>query len=173
MSTSRMVTWLPRIPKAVKIGHIPQRLKSPKLDFQRARLEILRRMCSTLFREERAEFRYHRAVELRPYAERLLQFGIFRGPNDSYMKEMLNWWIMDGDIREKFLKFMFRDFGKRKDDPSEGHYDRGVIELNGNPYPPIVIEEMDYSHNLLNVLLKMRFINKYRFCKCSVQTLLR
>lgn len=39
MSTSQTVTWLPRIPKAVKIGHIPQRLKSPKLDFQRARLE--------------------------------------------------------------------------------------------------------------------------------------
>ncbi|VDP21186.1 unnamed protein product, partial [Onchocerca flexuosa] len=39
MSTSQTVSWLPRIPKAVKIGHIPQRLKSPKLDFQRARLE--------------------------------------------------------------------------------------------------------------------------------------
>ncbi|VDO54773.1 unnamed protein product [Onchocerca flexuosa] len=121
-------------------------------------------MCSTLFREERAEFRYHRAVELRPYAERLLQFGIFRGPNDPYTKEMVNWWIMDGDIREKFFEVYVPRFREKEgpftslyliqDDPSEGHYDRGVIELNGNPYPPIVIEEMDHSHNLLNVLLK-------------------
>lgn len=38
-------------------------------------------MCSTLFREERAEFRFHRAVELRPYAERvsdLLKFTVFQ-----------------------------------------------------------------------------------------------
>lgn len=26
--------------------------------------------------------------------------------------------------------------------------------ISGNPYPPVVIQEMDYSHNLLNVLLK-------------------
>uniref|UniRef100_A0A915PQA5 Large ribosomal subunit protein bL17m n=1 Tax=Setaria digitata TaxID=48799 RepID=A0A915PQA5_9BILA len=185
MSTSRTVTWLPRIPKAVKIGHIPQRLKSPKLDFQRARLEasfnekflsissvplrtefepILRRMCSTLFREERAEFRFHRAVELRPYAERLLQFGIFRGPEDPYTKEMVDWWIMEGDIREKFFEVYVSRFQGQKgpftslyfiqDDPSEGQYDRGVIELKGNPYPPIITQKMDYSHNLLNVLLK-------------------
>lgn len=166
MSASRTVTWLPRIPKAVKIGHIPQRLKSPRLDFQRARLEILRRMCSTLFREERAEFRFHRAVELRPYVERLLQFGILCGSEDPYTREMVDWWIMDGDIREKFFEVYvprFRekeDFGPFtslyfiQDDPSEGHFHRGVIELNGNPYPPIVIEQMVYSHNLLNVLLK-------------------
>ncbi|KAL3994858.1 Ribosomal protein L17 family protein [Acanthocheilonema viteae] len=164
MSGSRTVGWLPRIPKAVKIGHIPQRLKSPRLEFHRARLEILRRMCSTLFREERAEFRYHRAMELRPYAERLLQFGIFRGPEDSYTKEMVDWWIMDGDIREKFFEVYVPRFRGQEgpytslyfiqDDPSEGHYHRGVIELNGNPYPPIVVQEVDYSHNLLNVLLK-------------------
>uniref|UniRef100_A0A1I8EK26 Large ribosomal subunit protein bL17m n=1 Tax=Wuchereria bancrofti TaxID=6293 RepID=A0A1I8EK26_WUCBA len=172
MSASRTVTWLPRIPKAVKIGHIPQRLKSPRLDFQRARLEILRRMCSTLFREERAEFRFHRAVELRPYVERLLQFGILRGSEDPYTKEMVDWWIMDGDIREKFFEVYVPRFREKEgpftslyfiqDDPSEGHFHRGVIELNGmkkksdcsNPYPPIVIEQMDYSHNLLNVLLK-------------------
>ncbi|EJW81220.1 hypothetical protein WUBG_07872 [Wuchereria bancrofti] len=140
MSASRTVTWLPRIPKAVKIGHIPQRLKSPRLDFQRARLEILRRMCSTLFREERAEFRFHRAVELRPYVERLLQFGILRGSEDPYTKEMVDWWIMDGDIREKFFEVYVPRFREK-----EGF---------GNPYPPIVIEQMDYSHNLLNVLLK-------------------
>ncbi|VDO06999.1 unnamed protein product [Brugia timori] len=179
MSASRTVTWLPRIPKAVKIGHIPQRLKSPRLDFQRARLEILRRMCSTLFREERAEFRFHRAVELRPYVERLLQFGILCGSEDPYTREMVDWWIMDGDIREKFFEVYialpsdqklptsvvgpFTSLYFIQDDPSEGHFHRGVIELNGmyfiihhmcNPYPPIVIEQMVYSHNLLNVLLK-------------------
>lgn len=123
-------------------------------------------MCSTLFREERAEFRFHRAVELRPYVERLLQFGILRGSEDPYTREMVDWWIMDGDIREKFFEVYvprFRekeDFGPFtslyfiQDDPSEGHFHRGVIELNGNPYPPIVIEQMVYSHNLLNVLLK-------------------
>lgn len=26
--------------------------------------------------------------------------------------------------------------------------------FSGNPYPPIIMQEVDYSHNLLNVLLK-------------------
>ncbi|VDN84233.1 unnamed protein product [Brugia pahangi] len=150
MSASRAVTWLPRIPKAVKIGHIPQRLKSPRLDFQRARLEvILRRMCSTLFREERAEFRLHRAVELRPYVERLLQFGILRGSEDPYTREMVDWWIMDGDIREKFFEVYVPRFREKED------FVFSILNFfSGNPYPPIVIEQMVYSHNLLNVLLK-------------------
>ncbi|VDN05969.1 unnamed protein product [Thelazia callipaeda] len=164
MSATQSVTWLPKIPKAVKIGHIPQRLKSPKLDFHRARLEILRRMASTLFREERAEFRFHRALELRPYVERLLHFGIFRGSQDSYTKEMVDWWIMDGDIREKFFEVYVPRFQKYEgpytslyfiqDDPNEGYFDRGVIELDGNPYPPVITKEVDYSHNLLNILLR-------------------
>lgn len=178
MSAPRMVTWLPRIPKEVKIGHIPQRLKSPKLESGRGRLEILRRMCSTLFREERAEFRFHRAKELRPYAERLLQFGIFRGPEDPYTREMVDWWIMDGDIREKFYEVYVPRFQDQDgpytslylihDEPIKGYFDRGVIELNGNPYPPVVTRETDYSHNLLNVLLK----NAIQQQMSSLQTLL-
>lgn len=60
---------LPKI-KAT-IGHIPQRLKTDGFENPQGRLEILRRMATRLFREERCEFKHNRAEELRPYAERV------------------------------------------------------------------------------------------------------
>jgi ribosomal protein L17 len=69
---SKVVRTLPAI--KVPIGHIPQRLKTQGFENPQGRLEILRRMITRLFREERCEFKYNRAEECRQYAERVSIF---------------------------------------------------------------------------------------------------
>lgn len=69
----RVASTLPKI-KAT-IGHIPQKLKTGGIEpSSRARLEVLRRIVTRLVREERAEFQWNRAVEARPYVERVGPF---------------------------------------------------------------------------------------------------
>lgn len=65
----KLVPSLPRI-KAT-IGHIPQRLKAPQFTNPRGRLEVLRQMVTRLVREERFEVKHNKAVECRPYMERV------------------------------------------------------------------------------------------------------
>lgn len=69
---------IPSLP-AIKasIGHIPQRLKTPSFENPQGRLEILRRMVTQMVREERVEYKQNRAVECRPYLERVSIYIIF------------------------------------------------------------------------------------------------
>uniref|UniRef100_F1LDP7 Large ribosomal subunit protein bL17m n=1 Tax=Ascaris suum TaxID=6253 RepID=F1LDP7_ASCSU len=170
--SSRIGSSLPRI--RATIGHIPQRLKTERIDISRSRLEILRRLVTRLVREERCEFPLNRAVEVRQYMERLLQLGIFRERDDPYMNEMVDWWLIEGDLREKFFDVLVPRFAHdpgpytalyrlpnerlesyiRKKRIFYNIFKIGVLELKGNPFPPVVAEPEDHSNSLLNVLMK-------------------
>ena len=70
MSAHRVAASLPRI--GVTIGHTPQKLKTGGIEpSRRARLEVLRRIVTRTVREERVELKWNRAVEARPYVERV------------------------------------------------------------------------------------------------------
>ncbi|KAI6176603.1 hypothetical protein M3Y97_00816200 [Aphelenchoides bicaudatus] len=152
---SKIVRTLPSI--KVPIGHIPQRLKTQGFENPQGRLEILRRMITRLFREERCEFKYNRAEECRQYAERIIQLGIHRGRNDDHTMEMLRWWFMQPFLIDKF----FGEIVPRLKDTPEpytfliklprqrllsysdsriSHYHHttlGSLEINGNRFPDI------------------------------------
>ncbi|VDK77566.1 unnamed protein product [Cylicostephanus goldi] len=57
-----------------------------------------------MVREERAEFPWNRAVEARPYLERLIQLGVERGENDEYTTKMMEWWLPEADLITKMHK---------------------------------------------------------------------
>uniref|UniRef100_A0A914QAN8 Large ribosomal subunit protein bL17m n=1 Tax=Panagrolaimus davidi TaxID=227884 RepID=A0A914QAN8_9BILA len=154
----RSLATVPSLPRIkVPIGHIPQRLKSPKFDPLRGRLEILRSSLTRLVREERIEIKYNRAEELRPYMERLIQLGIHRGMNDEYTNEMMNWWLMEKDLLDKMEHVIIPRFKEMEEPytnlfrlprtryvtlkmPRNERYQTayiGVIELKGNPFPEI------------------------------------
>lgn len=40
----------------------------------------------------------------------LLQLGIFRERDDPYMNEMVDWWLIEGDLREKFFDVLVPRF---------------------------------------------------------------
>ncbi|CAD5221853.1 unnamed protein product [Bursaphelenchus xylophilus] len=153
--SAKIVPSLPSIKAA--IGHIPQRLKTAQFEAPRGRLEILRRMITQLVREERVEFKHNRAVEARPYAERLIQLSVHRGADDEYTNKMLDWWLMEPKLKNKMFDdivprlrsteepytyiialpkrrvMMYKD--KRIERPQILRM--AVLEINGHPFPSL------------------------------------
>ncbi|CAD5215886.1 unnamed protein product [Bursaphelenchus okinawaensis] len=153
--TTKIVPSLPKI-KAY-IGHIPQRLKNGHFENPRGRLEILRRIVTQLVREERVEIKRNRAVEARPYTERLLQLSITRGPDDEYTNKMLDWWLMEPHLKGKVFDELVPRL-KDTDEPYTSLYslptmhitaykDKNIqkpkklssvsLEINGHPFPSL------------------------------------
>ncbi|KAK5979811.1 Mitochondrial Ribosomal Protein Large [Trichostrongylus colubriformis] len=177
---NRVVATLPRI--RATIGHIPQRLKTANIEpSSRARLEILRRIVTRLVREERAELPWNRAVEARPYVERLIQLGVERGEHDEYTTEMMEWWLLEPDLITKMHNVIVPRFTNREApftsiyrlptqrlqstmgiNPKWRRYDIAVLEIDGNPFPPVLGEKPDNSWSLLNVLLRDSLQNRLK-----------
>ncbi|KAK6744911.1 hypothetical protein RB195_011559 [Necator americanus] len=185
---NKVVSTLPRI-KAT-IGHIPQKLKTAGIEpSSRARLEILRRIVTRMVREERAEFQWNRAVEARPYLERLIQLGVERGENDDYTTEMMAWWLPEADLITKMHKVIVPRFVDREGPftsiyrlPKQRllqyragrferwkRYDIAVLEIDGNPFPPVLGEKENNSSSLLNILLKDSLENRLKKLQSSLK----
>jgi len=173
MSSHKLLPSLPRI--KVPIGHIPQRLKTVGFENPRARLEVLRRMVCRTMREERCEFKYNRAVECRPYIERLIQLGVFRGPNDEYTMEMMKWWFIEQDVLDKMFDILvprFRSYSTNQPYTNIyrlpklrlklsnrslgggrwGALEIAVLELKGNPFPELEPLEQQRRKKLIEVV---------------------
>ncbi|KAK6060876.1 hypothetical protein COOONC_01462 [Cooperia oncophora] len=145
---NRVVATLPRI--RATIGHIPQRLKTANIEpSSRARLE-------------------------------LIQLGVERGEHDEYTTEMMEWWLLEEDLITKMHKVIVPRFANREGPftsiyrlPTQRlqqfvrgrierwkRYDIAVLEIDGNPFPPVLGEKPDNSSSLLNILLRDSLQNR-------------
>ncbi|CAJ0579667.1 unnamed protein product, partial [Mesorhabditis spiculigera] len=172
MATSRVGATLPKI--KVTVGHIPQRLKDTVFPPGRARLEILRQIVTRLVREERVELKYNRAVEARQYTERLIQLAVNDGQRDEYTNRMMDWWLLEKDLVEKMYKVIVPRFKEaegpytslfrlpdqlltqrlRGGRPHWKHYQIGVLEIDGNPFPPIKQNDVARSDPFVETLIE-------------------
>ncbi|CAD6199356.1 unnamed protein product [Caenorhabditis auriculariae] len=183
MTVQRVLSSLPRIP--VTIGHVPQKLKTGGIEpSRRSRLEVLRKIVNRTVREERVELQWNRAVEARPYLERLIQLGVERGPLDDYTNEMMEWWLPEKDLIDKMNEVIVPRFAEREGPFTSIYrlpkkrlqqfiqnkrevwkrYDIAVLEIDGNPFPP-VIYDCDKSNTLVNVLLRDALTNQLQRLK--------
>uniref|UniRef100_A0A6M2DK64 Large ribosomal subunit protein bL17m n=1 Tax=Xenopsylla cheopis TaxID=163159 RepID=A0A6M2DK64_XENCH len=138
-----------------------RKLKNP--DGPEGRLRKLRKTVTALIKYERIELNYNRADEARGYAERLISDAIRHGDTHKETMEMADYWILEKQFVHKLFKVLVPRFEnydisytKLYKAPREypcRHYGRSVLELRGNPFPPL---SQDYSGNrnlLHNVLL--------------------
>ncbi|KFV65613.1 hypothetical protein N307_02201, partial [Dryobates pubescens] len=128
----------------------------------RSRLDMLRNLVTALVRHERIEAPWARADEMRGYAERLIDYAKLGDTNERAMR-MANFWLTEKDLIHKLFKVLALRF-----QPHTGDYTRmmqipnretdrakmAVIELKGNPYPPLIVRRRDTEKTLLNQLLK-------------------
>ncbi|XP_032531530.1 39S ribosomal protein L17, mitochondrial [Chiroxiphia lanceolata] len=144
---------------AISHGRVYRRLGfGPK-----GRLDLLRNLVTALVRHERIETPWARADEMRGYAERLIDYAK-RGDTDERAMRMANFWLTEKDLIHKLFKVLAPRF-----QPHPGSYTRmlhipnrdaldrakmAVIELKGNPLPPLVRPRRDSEKTLLNQLLK-------------------
>ncbi|NXJ78522.1 RM17 protein, partial [Trogon melanurus] len=129
----------------------------------RSRLDLLRNLVTALVRHERIEAPWARADEMRGYAEKLIEYAKLGDTNERAMR-MANFWLTEKDLIHKLFKVLAPRF-----QPHPGSYTRllqipnrdsldrakmAVIELKGNPLPPLIRPRRDSEKTLLNQLLK-------------------
>ncbi|XP_051498941.1 39S ribosomal protein L17, mitochondrial [Apus apus] len=129
----------------------------------RSRLDLLRGLVTALVRHERVEAPWARADEMRGYAERLIDYAKL-GDTDARAMRMADFWLTEKDLVHKLFKVLAPRF-----QPHPGGYTRllqipnregldrakmAVVELKGNPFPPLVRPRRDSEKTLLNQLLK-------------------
>ncbi|NWJ09592.1 RM17 protein, partial [Crypturellus undulatus] len=129
----------------------------------RSRLNLLRNLVTALVRHERIEAPWARVDEMRGYAERLIDYAK-RGDHDEKAMRMADFWLTEKDLIHKLFKVLAPryqphpgKYTRMLQIPNRASVDRAkmaVIELKGNPFPPLIRPQPDSEKTLLNQLLK-------------------
>jgi len=161
----------------VKVQPIPRGFSNP--EGLMGRLKKMRRTVTALCRHERIELNYNRADEARPYAERLISEALRYGDKHKPTMDLANFWLEDKTLVPKLFKVLAvryaewpagMPYTRMLRAPSQGppgakagdqehndsfNYSRAVLELRGNPYPPLPGPVNQANPSLIhNVLLE-------------------
>uniref|UniRef100_A0A0K8TRL5 Large ribosomal subunit protein bL17m n=1 Tax=Tabanus bromius TaxID=304241 RepID=A0A0K8TRL5_TABBR len=147
----------------LKIGlNAAQRnLRNP--DGPSGRLLKLRKTVTALVKHERIELNYNRADEARAYAERLISDAIRYGDCHKTTMENADFWLLEKQLVHKLFKVLaprFQEYNisytrmyKAPREYPGMYYKRAVLELRGNPYPPLKPDQSQNRNLIHNVLL--------------------
>lgn len=127
------------------------------------RLKLLRKTVTELFRYERIELNHPKALEARGQAERLIVEAMRNGPCHRPTMELADFWLEEKQLVHKLFKVLvprYQDCHKSFTDlhmaprlsPGDT-YSRAILELRGNPFPPVVPKEPSSNLHLHNILL--------------------
>nr|CAB3263961.1 39S ribosomal protein L17, mitochondrial-like [Phallusia mammillata] len=129
------------------------------------RLNLLRTLVNVLIKHERIETTFAKAHEAQKYTNRLIEIAK-RGTDDAYSRDMIKFWAPREEIQSKLLNDLVPRFKEHKSDftrlavlskqycaePRQSFHRYAVLELKGNPLPPLPIQEKN-PHTLQNVLI--------------------
>uniref|UniRef100_A0A0P4WKW3 Large ribosomal subunit protein bL17m n=1 Tax=Scylla olivacea TaxID=85551 RepID=A0A0P4WKW3_SCYOL len=159
MNQAEIRKLIPAVRVAINAKH--RKFSNPK--GPEGRLTMLRKTVTELVKLERVELNYQRGDEARGYAERLIAMAIKHGDCHIPTMEMANYWLTEKQLVHKLFKVLavrYKDhtesYTKLHKAPNiyPGFYrERVVLELKGNPFPPL--EKKNSSHNWIhNILLE-------------------
>ncbi|KAJ6636503.1 39S ribosomal protein L17, mitochondrial [Pseudolycoriella hygida] len=158
----------------VSIPKKPRRLRNP--DGPEGRLNKLRKTVSALVKHERIELNSARAHEARGYAERLISEAIRHGDCHKATMDMANFWMVEKQLVHKLFKVLAPRFvncpvsytrmykAPRQYPGPVTEIRRAVLELRGNPYPPVK-PDMTQNRNLIHNVLLDEAKKQYRYEK--------
>ncbi|XP_069115096.1 large ribosomal subunit protein bL17m-like [Argopecten irradians] len=130
------------------------------------RVKKLQEMVTNLIRYERIESTFPRCDEARGYTEQLINLAVQNGDKDKHTMEMADYWLTEKDLIHKLFKVlvprysnlsnynytqMFRLPNKY---PGFNNTSPAVLELKGNPWPPVLGKQTVNKNLLTNILLK-------------------
>ncbi|XP_020379737.1 39S ribosomal protein L17, mitochondrial [Rhincodon typus] len=130
----------------------------------RSRLDMLRNLVTALVRHERIETTLARADEMKPYAEKLVDYAK-RGDTDEKAMKIADFWLTEKDLIPKLFKVLAPRFQEYRGScvrmaqiPTRENLDRAkmaVIEYKHNPLPPLPTRRTGANEKtLVNQLLK-------------------
>ena len=114
-----------------------------------------------LFRYERIETHDKHALEIQQYTELLLQEAIRYGPRHKPTMELVDFYMLEKDLVHKTFKLYVPRFARFEPPYTKIHFiptekleiKRVLLELKGNPYPPVEPRPLDRRGSLVNILL--------------------
>lgn len=129
------------------------------------RLHLLKVLVNALIQHERIETTFPKAHEAQKYVNRLIEIAK-RGTDNAYSRDMINYWTPDEAMQSKLLNDLVPRYKDHNSDftriailskpyfnEAVEKYNRyAVLELKGNPLPPLPIQEKN-SYTLQNVLI--------------------
>lgn len=154
-----------------KIRHLISKLNYPLRDKPRklrnfdgpeGRMLKLRKTLTQLFKLERIELNYHRADEARGYADQLSSQALIHGYKEKRIVELVDYYMLEKEVMYKFFYELLPRFEGQSQFTNlvnvprtfpGSPYLRAVLELRGNPYPPMPGNATDGGHLIHNVLL--------------------
>ncbi|XP_053205560.1 39S ribosomal protein L17, mitochondrial-like [Panonychus citri] len=180
---------IPALPPDVVVNRKPIKLASKWLRHGSGRLILIGKLVTDLIKFERITLPHHRALEVQGYTERLITEAMRNGDRHIPTMELADFYIHEKQLVHKLFKVLvprYMDYTQSftklwllsdtrdREDVILGKcrfYDRGCLELKGNPLPPI--EPPKYTSRksyLTNVLLdaaKKDFYASKQFKKSS------
>ncbi|KAJ4431685.1 large ribosomal subunit protein bL17m [Periplaneta americana] len=148
----------------LRIKYNPIRRKLRNAEGPEGRLKKIRKTLTALIKHERIELNYNRADETRGYVERLISDAVRYGDCHRATMEMADYWLLEKQLVHKLFKVLVPRFENipvsytrmyRAPQHYPGHYNkRAVLELRGNPYPPLLPDTSSNRHLIHNVLLE-------------------
>ncbi|KAI0213530.1 39S ribosomal protein L17, mitochondrial [Lamellibrachia satsuma] len=151
-----------RIPVKVKCRNLPSaggRGSGPQ-----GRINKMRKLVTALIRHERIEGQHQWVDEARGYAERLIMEAQRNGDTHKATMEMADYWLLEKDLIHKLFKILvprytnypaaFTQIWNLGETFPGRPVPMAVLELKGNPWPPVISKERDQKNSLVNVLLE-------------------
>lgn len=145
---------------AVRSRH--RKLKNPR--GAEGRIDKLRKTVTGLIKNERIELNKERADEARQYAERLISDALRYGDTHRPTMEMASFWLLEKQLVHKLFKVLVprlenctTSYTRMYKAPREypgNYFKRAVLEIRGNPFPPLHPQQVNRKGLLHNILLE-------------------
>lgn len=142
------------------------------IDGPEGRLNKLRKIVTGLIKNERIELNTQTADESRQYAERLISDAIRYGDCHRPTMEMADFWLHEKQLVHKLFKVLvpryenchlsYTRMYKAPREAIEKVRPRSVVELRGNPFPPLGDAYLSRRSLLHNVLLEEAKRDRFR-----------
>lgn len=146
------------MPRGFPHGNPFQRMGQPW-----KRLDILQKMVNALVIHERVETTFHKAHETQKYMERVIDIAKY-GLSNDYCRDMMEFWIPEQTEKDKLFNVLLPRYADIErgytrlavlpewTEPYRPTKKMAVLELKGNPLPPLPIKEKN-PYTLQNVLI--------------------
>ncbi|XP_059480318.1 large ribosomal subunit protein bL17m [Neocloeon triangulifer] len=156
-----------KLVSALRINVLPKHRRLSNPDGPKGRVLKIQKTVTALFKHERIEVNRNRADEARGYAERLISEAIRHGDRHNATMEMADFWLLEKQLVHKLFKVLVPRFESynisytrcvplASSYPSKGfdQFEKSLLELRGNPYPPLMPKDSQNHHLLHNILLE-------------------
>jgi len=153
-----------KLVSALKISVAPRHRQFATPEGPAGRLNKMRATVTALLKYERIELLQPRADEARGYAERLISDAIRYGDRHKETMEMADYWLTEKQLVHKLFKVLVPRFQNHQSAYTRlvlapnvvgaPYMNQAVLELKGNPFPPLRPENQNHRHWLTNVLLE-------------------